>query len=628
MNQSEKMVTITFQPFGRRVKVRPGVNLLDAAISSGISIRSICGGKGNCGKCKVIIKKGSVDFIYNPKEKLLTEEELKAGYVLACLSLVNSDCEIFIPPESRLEGQRILSDALVPEVELDPLVGKIYLPADKISSILHKPGDLGIPLEMVKEAVEKSPECGSQGVSLAYRRWDSNVELLDFECSNTVDENYGLAVDIGTTKIVAYLVNLNNGKIIGKASDYNRQLIYGEDIVSRVGYTLEKEDGAKAVQRAAVETINDLISRLMAEHGISWRNIYDVVAGGNTVMTYLFAGINAQPLLDPGTRVPTDPVTIDAAVIDLKVNEKAKVYLLPSAGRFLGGDAIGDILASGIFKEDDICIIIDIGTNVEAIMGNKEWFIATTAAAGPAFEGWGIRFGIRAVEGAIDSVKIDPETLKAKYTVIGGGKPKGICGSGLIDTLSELFTNGIVDRLGKINREITSEYIREGEDGYEYVVVPAEETEIGRDIVITEKDIANLIDSKAAACAAVGVLLKKMNLTVYDVKKIFICGAFGSYLNLNSAIAIGLIPEFPNAEVKYIGNGSVAGAYLSLVSKSYRKIAEDVARNIAYIDLLKDSDFMDEYTAAYFLPGKKELFPTWWEASRKIRNKTAMMGSH
>ncbi len=626
MHQSEKMVTITFQPFGRRVKARPGVNLLDAAVSSGISIRSICGGKGNCGKCKVIVRRGSVDFIYNPKEKLLTREELKAGYVLACLSLVNSDCEIFVPPESRLEGQRILSDALVPEVEFDPTVGKIYLPAEKISNILQKPADLGIPLDIVREAVEKSPECGSQGVSLAYRRWDGNVELLDFECSNTADENYGLAVDIGTTKIVAYLVNLNNGKIIGKASDYNRQLMYGEDVVSRVGYTIEKEDGARAVQMAAVETINSLISRLMVEHGVSWRNIYDVVAAGNTVMTYLFAGINAQPLLDPGTRVPTDPITIDAAGVNLKVNEKAHVYLLPSAGRFLGGDAIGDILASGVFREDDVCIIIDIGTNVEAIMGNKEWFIATTAAAGPAFEGWGIRFGIRAVEGAIDSVRIDPETLKAKYTVIGGGKPKGICGSGLIDTLSELFTNGIVDRLGKINREIASEYIREGEDGYEYVVVPAGETEIGRDIVITEKDIANLIDSKAAACAAVGVLLKKMNLTVYDVKKIFICGAFGSYLNLNSAVAIGLIPEFPNAEVKYIGNGSVAGAYLSLVSRSYRKIAEDIARNIAYIDLLKDSDFMDEYTAAYFLPGKKELFPTWWEASRKIRNKAAVTG--
>ncbi len=628
MHQSGEMVTIVFQPFGRRVKVRRGVNLLDAAISSGISIRSICGGKGNCGKCKVIVRRGNVDFIYNPKEKLLTVEELKAGYVLACLSLVNSDCEVFVPPESRLEGQRILSDALLPKVKLEPIIRKIYIPADKITDLRREMLKMDIPMDMVREAVEKVPECGLSGASLTYRQWDGNVDLIDFECEDTADENYGLAVDIGTTKIVAYLVNLNNGEIIGKASDYNKQLIYGEDIVSRVGYTIEKKDGAKAVQRAAVETINSLILKLMAEHGINWRHIYDVVAAGNTVMTYLFAGINAQPLLDPGTRVPPDAITIDTAGIDLRVNEKAQVYLLPSAGRFLGGDAIGDILASGIFKEDDVCVIIDIGTNVEAIMGNKEWFIATTAAAGPAFEGWGIRFGIRAVEGAIDSVKIDPETLKAKYTVIGGGKPKGICGSGLIDTLSELFTNGLVDRLGKINREIVSEYIREGEDGYEYVVVPAEETEIGRDIVITEKDIANLIDSKAAACAAVGVLLKKMNLTVYDVKKIFICGAFGSYLNLNSAIAIGLIPEFPNAEVKYIGNGSVAGAYLSLVSKSYRKIAEEVARNIAYIDLLKDSDFMDEYTAAYFLPGKKELFPTWWEASRKIRNKTAMMGVH
>jgi uncharacterized 2Fe-2S/4Fe-4S cluster protein (DUF4445 family) len=260
---------------------------------------------------------------------------------------------------------------------------------------------------------------------------------------------------------------------------------------------------------------------------------------------------------------------------------------------------------------------LDIGTNVGAIFGSKDWFLSTTAAAGPAFEGWGIKFGMRSVEGAIDHVKIDPETLKASFTVIGEVRPKGICGSGLIDAMAEMFRSSILDSLGKINRKLDSPYIRCGDEGYEYVVVRASETGLGKDIVITEKDILNLIDSKAAACSAISVMMKKMNLSVNDVTKVFVCGAFANYMDLNSATVIGLIPEFSKAQMKYLGNGSVAGAYLALVSREQREMASKIAGLMTYFDLLKDADFMDEYTAAYMLPGKRELFPTWWEASRK-----------
>ncbi|MFQ6086300.1 MAG: ATP-binding protein, partial [Candidatus Bathyarchaeia archaeon] len=230
---------------------------------------------------------------------------------------------------------------------------------------------------------------------------------------------------------------------------------------------------------------------------------------------------------------------------------------------------------------------------------------------------WGIRFGMRSVEGAIDHVKVDPATLKASYTIIGEARPRGICGSGLIDVMSEMFRNGILDSLGKMNRKLSSPYVRRGDEGYEYVVVQAPETDVGKDIVVTEKDIANLIDSKAAACAAMGVMMKKMKLSVHDVRNVNICGAFATYIDPNSAMAIGLLPEFPKAQVTYLGNGSVAGAYLTLVSRKRREKASEIAGLIAYFDLLKDADFMDEYTAAYSLPGKRELFPTWWEASRK-----------
>jgi uncharacterized 2Fe-2S/4Fe-4S cluster protein (DUF4445 family) len=221
---------------------------------------------------------------------------------------------------------------------------------------------------------------------------------------------------------------------------------------------------------------------------------------------------------------------------------------------------------------------------------------------------------MRSVEGAVDRVRIDPKTLKANFTVIGNIKPRGICGSGLIDVMAEMLRNDILDSLGKINRRLNSPYVRKGDEGYEYVVVPASETDLGEDIVITEKDLLNLIDSKAAACSAVSVMMKKMNLSVSDVTKVYVCGAFANYMDLNSAVKIGLLPEFTKARVKFLGNGSVAGAYLTLVSREQRKRAEEIAGLMTYFDLLKDADFMDEYTAAYILPGKRELFPTWWEA--------------
>jgi len=270
-----------------------------------------------------------------------------------------------------------------------------------------------------------------------------------------------------------------------------------------------------------------------------------------------------------------------------------------------------------MYESAKISLLLDIGTNVEAILGSSGWFLSTTAAAGPAFEGWGIRFGMRSVEGAIDRVKIDSVTLKASYTVIGKTRPRGICGSGLIDAMSEMFRHGVLDSLGKVNPKSNSPYIRRGDEGYEYVVVEAPQTDIGKDIVITEKDVANLIDSKAAACAAIGVMMKKMKLSVNDVTKVYICGAFANYMDPNSAMAIGLLPEFPKAQVTYLGNGSVAGAYLTLISRKQREKAREIASLMTYFDLLKDADFMDEYTAAYSLPGKRELFPTWWEASRK-----------
>ena len=617
-----RTVRVKFLPYGAVAEVPAGTDVLEAARSAGVGLRSICGGRGSCGKCRVVVEEGEYEFEYDPSEGLLTEEELERKYVLACRCKCLSDCTIFVPPETRLEGQRLQMDAVLPRVSPSPAVRKIYAPPERIlDSLRELERSAEVPAEIWERA--KSPSLSERGGTLVLYRERRESAVLDLEEGDTRGRGYGLAVDVGTTKIVAYLVDLESGEILGKESDLNGQLPYGEDVISRVYYAVEKKGGLEELQRAAVSTINSLIERLCARLGIEEREIYDVCVAGNTVMTYLFAGAEPSPLLDVGGQVRKEPFLLRAGSIGMRVNPNARVYCLPCVSRFLGGDAIGDVLLSGMYDSTEISLMVDIGTNVEVVLGSQGWLLATTAAAGPAFEGWGVRHGLRSVEGAIDHVEIDPDTLKAKYTVIGGVKPRGICGTGLIDLVSEMFRLGIIDGLGKINKTLKSPYVRPGPEGYEYVVVPKEESGIGRDIVITEKDIANIIDSKSAVCAAVAVLLKKMRLSVEDVKRVYVCGAFGSYLDLNNAIAIGMLPEFPKAEIVYLGNGSVAGAYLTLVSVENRRKAEEIAEVTAYFELLKDADFMDEYMAGFVLPGKRELFPTWWEASRKLRMEAA-----
>ncbi|KUO39332.1 MAG: hypothetical protein AVW06_04165 [Hadesarchaea archaeon DG-33-1] len=617
-------VSVVFQPYGKRVRASKDDNILGIAREAGINIRSICGGKGSCGKCRVIIRKGEIDFRYTPKEELLTKEELSQGYALACLTRCKSDCEVLIPPESRIEGQKILSDAVIPDIRVDPAVRKLFISSKQLHGQSYK--QLVKSFQLLTKAPSISSVVDSKLKSIAGRCREEGATLtvglrepkiLDIEVGNTSERNFGLAIDVGTTKITVYLVDLTTGKIVGTGSDYNRQLMYGEDLVSRIGYTVDREEGIKNMQRAVIETTNNLVERLTSDHGVEASWITNVCVAGNTVMTYFFSGKDASSLLEPNIQIPRQPVTTDARRIGLRVNPEAEVYCLPCVSRFLGGDAIGDVLLSRMYESPKISLLLDIGTNVEAILGSQGWFLSTTAAAGPAFEGWGIRFGMRSVGGAIDHVKIDPVTLKASYTIIGGARPRGICGSGLIDVMSEMFRNGILDSLGKVNQKLDSPHVRRGEEWYEYVVVPASETDICKDIVITEKDVLNLIDSKAAACSAISVIMKKMNLSVHDVANVYVCGAFANYMDLNSAMAIGLLPEFPKAQMKFLGNGSVAGAYLTLISQEQRKKAGEIASLMAYFDLLKDADFMDEYTAAYMFPGKRELFPTWWEASRK-----------
>ncbi len=585
---SDDSVNVTFLPSGKRVRVKKGFTILEAAQEIGEGIRSLCGGKGSCGKCKVILQKGEVHKNPEPHERFLKNEDA----ILACQSKVLSDVEIFIPVESRLEKQQILSQFLVKEKDLSPIVRKEYYEDAFLPEIISKKG----------YSLATSAELEDGNLTLVLR----GRSVIAVEEGDTRDEFFGLAIDIGTTTVVLSLISLNDGRVIDIKSDYNGQIIYGEEVLSRVEFARSRKDGMKILQGAIIDTINRLIEK--AIDNFSPMRIYDVVVSGNTLMTHFFFGKDVEYLFSSSdVRVDRISFISTARDLGLNVNPAASVMGLPPVGRYVGGDIVGDVLTSGIADSDEISLMVDLGTNGEIVLGSEGWLISISVASGPAFEGYEIKNGSRAVEGAIDHVKIENPESPPHFTVIGKGKPSSICGSGLIDLLAELFKNRIVDFTGSLQK---NERVREGEDGLEYLVVEAEKTSTGKDIVLTQKDIDTLIMSKAAVCAGISVLLKKAGLDIEDIRRFYIAGAFGYYINIENAFTIGLFPEFPSAEIVQIGNGALAGAYMVLTSRRKRDLTEKIAKIMTYFDLSTDPDFMEEYNSALSIPGNPGLFPT------------------
>ena len=609
-----------FEPYGKRVVAQRGSTILDAAQAAGLDLRSTCGGRGECGKCRVIIEKGAIKPSQFHDERFLSSQERLQGYHIACKTKILGPLLVDVPLETRLENQRILSDAVIPKIELYPRVVKVFLEPEM-------PGESGEePLDIVKAFKKKVPYAVqvidstdrkitgpdmSRGLTVTTVREDDVMRIVQVEPGEVSDGIYGVAADIGTTKVVAYLVNLTNGSIIDIASDYNAQLPYGEDLISRIDYAVSKKDGLKVLQKAVVNTINGLVNLVSDRNQIATSEILDFCVAGNTVMTYLLAGLDPKPLNYSRTVVSQTPVSVEAEKFDIKAGRDAKVYCMPSVSRWLGGDTVANVLAAGLFESEKISILVDMGTNGEIVIGSRGWLFSTSCASGPAFEGYEIRFGMRSVEGAIEKVKIDPTSLKAECSVIGGPekKPRGICGSGIIDLAAEMFTTGILSSSGQI-QEIDCPLVRSGPDGMEYVVVPAYETDLRKDITITQRDIDKFLDSKAATCAAISVLMRKAGLTISDVEVLYLSGAFGHYIDTERAVIIGVFPEFPRANIVRLGNGSVAGAYLGLLSLRQRAKAVEIAKTMTYWDLVDDPLFTDEYYEALRLPGKVELFPT------------------
>lgn len=637
-----KGFTIKFLPERKSVSVDMGTDLLTAAIKSGIHIYNSCGGEGVCGRCKVIVKKG--DYVTEHSGRI-SEKERKIGYVLACRTMPESDMEILVPEESRLGDIEVLTQ----EVKTKRLAG-LYTPAEaieeehyKAGAKVFKRGPLSTKLFLKLSQPSIDDNCGDterlfreirkgrdipvmqMGLAnikklprlLRESDWkvtatlgnrNDTAEVVLIEPGDTSGKNFGIALDIGTTTIVAYLVDLKSQKVLAAKASYNPQVDFGEDVISRIIYAQEGA-GLEKLHHVVIDTVNMLIDGMAKEQRLTLDDITAVMCAGNTTMIHLLLKIEpAYIKKDPYIPAVNFMPVIRAAEAGIKVNPRGLLSCLPSIGSYVGGDIVSGVLASGMDNTKDTSLFIDLGTNGEVVLGNKEYFIACSTSAGPCFEGGGLTSGIRAMKGAIQGVYIKKGGLAVE--TIGGSPAKGICGSGVIDALSVFLQNRIIDRSGKIKDNHICE-VKE-EDGVKRIIlVDKKNSATGNDITIDENDIKNVIHSKGAIYTGIEVLLKEPGYKKSDLKHIFIAGGLGTALNIRSSINIGLLPDLPEEKFEFLGNASIAGTRMSLLSSEAMDKACSIANKMTYLDLSTNSSFMNNYSAALFLPHTDiDLFPS------------------
>ncbi|MGQ9626128.1 MAG: ASKHA domain-containing protein [Anaerolineae bacterium] len=618
---------VVFKPLGKVVEVETGTVISDAAEKAGVKINLPCGGQGRCGRCKVLIEHGP--FSQRPTERL-SPSELEAGYVLACQAVIKGDVIISIPEQEKIERKitREVKEAeriALPveyEKELNPSIRKVFLSITPPSlgdnttdfdrlrremAIQHGIKGLTTTLPVLRRIAHELREADWQVTAVleidSYPPCDeTSPRLIDLLPGDQTDRSFGVAIDIGTTSNVIYLVDLLSGQVIDHASDYNAQISCGEDIISRIIYS-QKGDGLRHLQSLVLKTLNRLLDELCLRNHIEPREINKAVVAGNTTMVQLFLALDPKYIrLEPYIPTITHPIPITAGEIGLNINPQGTVDCLPGVGAYVGADITAGVLSSGLYKTDKLTLFIDVGTNGEIVLGNCDWLISCACSAGPAFEGAGVHHGMRATAGAIEEVWIDQRTYEPTYRVIGNIPPRGICGSGMISLLAEMFITGVIDKSGKVRRDLPTPRVRAGDHGGEYVIAWAPETGIGHDIVITEVDIENLIRTKGAIYAGFSVLVHSVGLELADVEQVFIAGAFGQYINIEKAIQIGLLPDMPWDRFHYMGNTSVRGAYYALLSRQLRQEVEEIANKMTYLELSADNRFMEEFTSALFLP--------------------------
>jgi uncharacterized 2Fe-2S/4Fe-4S cluster protein (DUF4445 family) len=632
------------------IRVPTGTLLTEAARLAGIDLMQPCGGQGRCGRCVVQVVEGEVR---RRSVLRLSGEDVERGFALACQSVVEGDVHVAIPPQEKIE-RRLASDRTAVEVTAPPgydwrvtqTIRRVTLTlnpphiddqTDDLSRLLtafrQQAGldQVHVSLPLLKEIgmVLRASDWQVTAILDVHDQYSHALirqRLIALAPGHTDPEQpvWAAAIDIGTTTVTLWLVDLVTGQVQAQVSEYNGQIARGEDVISRIIFS-SKEPGGEDLRLRVLETINGLVDQACKRVGTQPGEIVKVAVAGNSTMIHLLLGIPAANIrLSPFITAVNQPPLLTAGEVGLNIHPEATVDCLPGVASYVGADITAGVLSSGMDETPLVTLFMDVGTNGEIVLGSRDWLMTCACSAGPAFEGAGVVNGMRATRGAIEEVWIagagshetwDRPPYEPSIRVIGGVKPRGLCGSGLISLIAEMFMTGLVDRAGNINESLDTQRVRRGEHGPEYVVVWGPETEHGRDIVITHVDIDNLLRAKAAIYAGYNVLAESVGVPLESVEQFLIGGSFGKYINVEKAIQIGLLPDMPWDRFQFLGNTSVRGAYIALLDRDARARLNDIARRMTYLELSADNQFYDAFMSAMFLPHTEmSRFPTIAEA--------------
>ncbi|MFL7813799.1 MAG: ASKHA domain-containing protein [Anaerolineales bacterium] len=628
--------SVKFDIAEEAVEVPAGSMLTAAAEKAGIEINQPCGGQGRCGQCAVQVTSGNVR---RRSTMRLSAEDVEQGYAIACQTVIEGDITVVVPPQEKIQQHLTTGQSAA-----DVTVPDGYQPDE--AQVIHR-----VPLELKPPSMEdqtsdwarlRTALLGATGLDeldislpvlqklpgiLRDHNWQltpvlyagdslqkgGRAEVIDLLPGLIAPDQplWGAAVDIGTTTVKVMLVDLISGEPKGQASEYNAQIARGEDVISRIIFA-SKGSGGQTLRELVLETINQLLEQACRRAKARPEEIYHTVVAGNSTMIHLLLQIPPSSIrLAPYVTVANHIPVLSAQEAGLKCWPEGKVTCLPGVASYVGSDITAGVLSSGVIESAQITLFLDVGTNGEMVLGSNEWLVTCACSAGPAFEGAGVLHGMRATTGAIDEVWINTDTLEASWRVIGGGKPRGLCGSALISLLAEMLMTGVINKSGRFDFTRDTKRIRKGTHGGEYVVCWADESDIGEDIIITEVDIDNLMRAKAAIFAGFSVLGDSVGMPLEAVERVLIGGGFGQYINVEKAVQIGLLPDMPWEKFKFLGNTSLKGAYLALLDKKNREEIYQIASKMTYIELSADNRFFDAFTSAMFLPHTDmTLFPS------------------
>jgi uncharacterized 2Fe-2S/4Fe-4S cluster protein (DUF4445 family) len=614
-----------------QIEVEDGDTVIRAALEAGVHVNASCGGEGVCGKCRVLIEDGTVNGGISEK---LSLEDQKKGYRLACQAMVKSNLVVRIPVESTIDSSVLKMQASprrtahIREMNFEELKEKglfvapvekkyLELPAptaqDNLPDITrlisnlqlkHDEHRLDVTLAMIRKIPQVIREDNFRVTATLVRpvRDVGKTRIINVQPGDTSKQSYAIAMDIGTTTIYGQVIDLISGEVLAEHGEFNGQISYGEDVISRIVYA-EKPGGLAKINEVVIKTINKILTRIIKRSGVNQENIATITLAGNTTMTQLMLAVDPRSI----RRAPYVPAAtlyppIKASDLGMELDDHVAALVYPAVSSYVGGDIVAGVMGSGIYRSEALTLYLDIGTNAEIVIGNKDWLACAACSAGPAFEGGGLKFGMRAAKGAIEDFSMDPVTLEPMIITIGNVRPKGICGSGLIIMVAVMFEIGIINNLGKFDRDLDTPRIRQDNGIYEYVLAWQDETQIDRDITLTEIDIENLIRAKGAIYSGCMTLLTEVGMGIGDIEHIILAGGFGSYVDLAKAMTIGLLPELDPEKVTYIGNGSLMGARMSSLTNRIRKDVVEVTKKMTNFELSDTISYMDNYVAALFLP--------------------------